>query len=277
MVTVLSPADEPALRAFLAKDPVQNLFLVGVLDEHGVSGRADGPSIAFWAEKSEAGELAGVAFVGGEGRLVVPSAPEKPAASALGSALRGRLQIRSAVGEREALDALWGAYGAERPRLFRAQRLYRITPDDMGPFVAPQLRQARPEELEAVVAASAEMHQEDLGVDPRRVDPDGFRRRCAERIAAGRTFVLFEGGTLAFKADVGTHCKLGAQIEGVWTSPPFRRKGLATLALGQLCRTLLSALPRVTLHVNEANAPAVGLYKKVGFEAARPFRLVAVD
>lgn len=277
MATFLSLQDEAALRAFLSEDPTANLYLLGALEEHGVTGRHGGPPASFLVERNEAGGIEAIAFVLAEGRLVVPAARHPTAAHAIGRAMRHRFRILGMVGERRAVDALWGGYGSDPTRLFRAQRLYRISADDMGPFVTRELRAATQAELDQVVEAAGRMHEEDLGVDPRTFDPEGFRRRCADRITRGRTFVLLQEGRLAFKADVGTRCAGGAQIEGVYTAPEFRRRGLATLAMGQLCRTLLSGLPRVTLHVDEANHAAITLYKKVGFVSSSPFRLVAVE
>jgi predicted GNAT family acetyltransferase len=39
---------------------------------------------------------------------------------------------------------------------------------------------------------------------------------------------------------------------------------------------LLARRPLVSLHVNEANGPAVRVYEKVGFDRADAFRLITV-
>jgi predicted GNAT family acetyltransferase len=44
----------------------------------------------------------------------------------------------------------------------------------------------------------------------------------------------------------------------------------------ELCRRLLRRHGVVTLHVNEANLPAVRVYENAGFERQASFRLITV-
>ena len=156
----------------------------------------------------------------------------------------------------------------------RAQHLLEITPDDMGPWVTPQLRLAQEQDLKQIVAASAEMELADLGQDPRLIDAAAHEQRVLDRIRAGQTYVVFEGGRLLFKADVTTRSKFGALLEGVFTAPHCRGQGVATRALGQICRSMLSALPRLTLQADPNNRAATGLYRKLGFGQRAEFRLL---
>ncbi len=276
MIAWLGGRDEEELRSLLLRDPLQNLFLLGVLEEHGLHGSPSGPPIGFLGIRRGPG-LAGVVFVGGQGRLLVPFCPDPADARAAGAFLEGRYRIGNLVGERAAVDALWAGLASPLPRVRRDHRLMVLTPDGCGPHVAPALRRATDADLEAVVELGRQLHREELDVDPLTVDPVGFRRRCAERIAAGRVHLLDHQGVPAFRAEVGTLCRHGAQLEGVVTAPTCRRLGLATRAIGQLGRTLLAGLPRVTLHVAEDNAPARALYRRVGFVPALPFRRIVLS
>lgn len=273
MIALVTAERARALEAFLAAEAAQNLFSLGVLEEHGPTGRAGGPAIQFVGHE-RGGAISATAFVGAGGALVVPSGSDTEGAAALGAWLRRHAVVRRLVGARDAVDALWAGYGGRAARMFRAQRLYALTADDLGPHVLPELVRATERDLEEMSAAAAAMQREDLGEDPLAQDPDGFTRRVLWRIRAGRTYLMRDGRKLVFKADVGTLCRYGAQLEGVWTEPAARNRGLATLAIGQLCRMLLARLPRITLHVNEANAPAVRVYEKVGFVPAAPFRIL---
>jgi hypothetical protein len=79
-----------------------------------------------------------------------------------------------------------------------------------------------------------------------------------------------------FTINVGTRSHLGCQIGGTYVPLAHRGKGLATAATAAVVRDLLKRHPRVTLHVNEANQPAVRVYEKIGFERSVPYRLATV-
>ncbi len=265
------------LNDLLSQDPTQNLLVLALIDDLR-AGRAR-ERVEFYTLERE-GPLLAVVMISEHG-LWVPVTKNPDAAAALGAALR-QLPLLTTIGERAAVDALWRGYRGGRgdipePRMARAQRLLEITPDDMGPWVTPQLRLALESELAQVVNASAEMQLADLGRDPRKVDPQLHTARCLERIRAGRTHVIFEGDELVFKADIGSRCRFGAHIEGVYTSPHHRGQGIATRALGQICRTTLSALPRLTLHADPRNRAAQALYRKLGFGERAEFRLLIAD
>ena len=121
------------------------------------------------------------------------------------------------------------------------------------------------------------MEREDLGIDPRVIEPEEHRKKVKERLTHGRTWVIERGGEYVFMVNVGTQSPMGAQIGGTWVPPENRGAGLATAGVAGVCRHLLNDHPRVTLHVNEANRPAVRCYERVGFRAADPFRLAVVE
>ena len=69
----------------------------------------------------------------------------------------------------------------------------------------------------------------------------------------------------------------GAQLGGTYVWPEDRGRGIATRAVRGLVGTLRSeGLPRVTLHVHEANTPAVRCYVAAGFRPHAPFRLMVL-
>ena len=97
MGEILRVGDEglDALKAFLVRDPIQNLFALSVIEEYGL-GRAEAPRFAFHTA-SDAGQIKAAIFVGGEGELYVPIV-DAAAAGVIGRHLaESGLPMRSAL------------------------------------------------------------------------------------------------------------------------------------------------------------------------------------
>lgn len=263
------------LRALLAKDPVQNMLLLALLEEYGL-GRAGAPPFRFLA-MTDGPAIRAVLFVGGDGNLLIP-AGEPAAAGEIARALAEQgMRLRSAVGEKSAVDAVVRAFGAIHIGVDRSQRLCSVSADDMGPFVAPQLRPAVESDLDAVVPLAAAAVQESLGIDAVAAEGHIFRARVAARIKAGRTWVMTESDKVVFKVDMGARSRYGAELENPYMVPEMRKKGLGTLALGQVCRQQLSAIPRLTIRYDDKDPVLARVCRKVGFVPVRSQRLVVVE
>jgi uncharacterized protein len=268
----LGPSHSETLQAFLAADPVANLFLLGVLDEFGIRGGPQIPPYAFYGRFSLTQRLGAVLFIGGQGGLWVPAGPPDDVVS-LATGLPQTPPLHAAVGERLAVDGLVQRFVRGQPRIAREQKLMSVSADDLGPFTNPTLRPAREEESEALIPMAAAYVQETTGRDPLQEDPLGFPERVRRRIRARRTYVLEVNGRLVFKVDVGSRSEYGAELEGLYTLPDCRSQGHATLSLGQICRHLLSSIPRLTVRVDE-ESQMERIAQKVGFLGKHVSRFV---
>jgi hypothetical protein len=275
-VQQLAPKDSAALKALLARDPVHNLYLLGLLEEFGIAPLESRCSYSFWGRFDEAKALTAALFVGSGGGLVVPSASDGTAASVMADALANRVSLKAALGEKPAVDALVRSLCTGKPRLSKTYRLFSVSADDLGPFTNPTLRLAREEDLPRLMplalGAVRELHDRDAGAEDSQ-----FEARVAQRIRAQRTYVLEENGELVFKVDIGSRSQYGAELEGLYTVPSQRKQGHATLCLGQISRFLLSSLPRLTLRVDDKAESMARIARKVGYLAGRTQRLVLVD
>jgi predicted GNAT family acetyltransferase len=269
VVERLSHPHVEALAGFLHQDPVANVFLLGWLRTQEIDRTP-------WYAVARGGELAAVALVVPE-RLVVPWSPDPAYAAEIGTRLRAeRVKPGMVIGPRAASDALWKAWSPPAPRLWYDQRLYVMDAPPPDPHV-PGFRVATMRDVPALIEASARMEDEDLGRDPSRTDPAVHENAVRERIRAGRTFVIDRGG-IVFHIHVGTWIAEGCQVGGTYVPPEHRGKGLATLGMLALGHAVLAGPEppaRMTLHVNEANVPAVRVYERSGFRRAHPFRLIA--
>ena len=271
----LASQDANALRALLSKDPAHNLYLLGLLEEFGIAPRGRVP-FAFYGHFDNA-VLTAALFVGGQGGLVVPSASDASATSFIADALSSSMKLRGTMGDKSAVDALVRSLCAGKPRLSRTQRLFSVSADDLGPFTNPLLRLAREEDLPRLLPLAQGYVREALERDPLAEDPQGYEARIIQRIRQRRTYVLEEAGGLVFKVDIGSRSQYGAELEGVYTLPAARKKGHATLCLGQISRHLLSSLPRLTMRIDERDESTARIARKVGYLAGRTQRLVLVD
>lgn len=275
MEVIEFPSDRlDELKSFLAKDPVQNLYALGVLEEHGLGFGPQTPLNAFGMV--EEGKLVGAVVVGGGGGMVLPCVFDPGAATELGKFMAGRIRMRGVFGERQAVDALVRSLGCGPARWSRPQRLFAASADDLGPFVCPELRVATEADLPQVVALSAAGIKESMGEDPLAFNRPAFERRVAARVALARTFVLADTHGILLKMDVGVRSRFGAELEGLYTAPEARHHGLATLALGQLSRLMLSSIPRIVMRVDEKDAGMAAVCRKVGYTSMRPQRLVVM-
>ena len=130
-----------------------------------------------------------------------------------------------------------------------------------------RVREARSRDLDLLVDAARASLREEGRPDPFQGDPVGFRRWVRGRVpratvAENETGVRFVG-----YADV--QCERGWLLQGIYTWPRNRRRGLAAAGVSVLCRNAFAAAAdHVQLSVVEGNTAAEGLYDRLGF---RPF------
>jgi hypothetical protein len=182
---------------------------------------------------------------------------------------------RMIIGDEEAVTELWSAarHVMPRPREDRpGQPVYVL--DEAPEPGSSGLRAATLSDLDLLVPACALTHQEELGVDPLRRDPAGFRRRTAAQIEEGRSWLWVEGGTILFKAEASAWTASTVQLQQVWVDPEARRQGNATRGLSDLCRLLLEQTPTVCLFVRPENEAALRLYEKIGMRREGSYRSV---
>ncbi len=255
------------MEELLRQQAAINLFLLGFLEMHGLDR-------ACWIGASQDEELAGVALLV-PGRLLVPYCPNPEHGAAIGRFMRPRYRPCMVVGPRAECDTLWSAWSELPAQRSYDQRLYVCTEPPKG-LDPTGFRQARLDEAPVVAHNSGQMEQEDLGRNPHEADPEMHTRVVRDRIEAGRTWVIEQDGSIVFQINVGTQTALGCQVGGTWVPPDHRGQGLATIGMRAVCRLLLRDHPRITLHVNEANTPAVVVYERSGFVRDAPFRLMTV-
>jgi ribosomal protein S18 acetylase RimI-like enzyme len=261
------------LRVFLYRSPIANLFLLDLLSRRGLGN----PKLEEWYGAIHNGALVSAALLIGRqskdrvARLGVACGDEA-GCSLIGELARQAGTTEMLIGARAANDALWSSMSDTSPSVCYNQRLYICRAVQDGPALL--LRKARPSEEPIITEMSAEMMLEDLGVDPREQDLSRHRFAVHSRLNEGRTFVGEVDGQVAFILDIGTTMPIGVQVGGTYVAPALRGRGIATRGMRSAVRQLLREYDSVSLHVNEANMPAIRCYERVGFIRDAPFRLL---
>lgn len=140
----------------------------------------------------------------------------------------------------------------------------------------PGVRLVRPDEIDLLFPAAVAMYTEEVGVSP---TADGgersYRERVGELVRARRAYARVINGKVVFKAELAVVTKHTAQIQGVWTAPEWRGRGLARGGIAAIVRDALRRVaPSVSLYVNDYNTPARAVYERCGFQQVGTFATV---
>ena len=133
---------------------------------------------------------------------------------------------------------------------------------------AARVRLAVRADVDALCEAALDLNESDLHVPRERVHRAWLEKSVRRRMREGRTYVLGPIGRPNCKLDVGSRGRAGAVLEGVFTLPSERRKGLATALVLGVAELLLRDLDLVCLHVDAANAAARAAYERAGMRSA---------
>jgi RimJ/RimL family protein N-acetyltransferase len=257
VASVIEPRLEEIL-SFCAEDPIERVFL------EDVARRGLGNFCGLEAN----GRLGALCHIGAN---VVPSGAGCDAFAKRVASHR----VRLIIGEERAVGELWD--GVRRrmpePRADRpGQPVYVL--DEPPASGETALRAATVADLDVLVPACAAAHEHELGVDPMRRDPDGFRWRTRAQIEAGRSWIWRENGTILFKAEASAWTPRAVQLQQVWVDPAARGRGYGKRALCDLCRLLLERVPTVCLFVRAENRAAIALYEAIGMRHTIDYRSV---
>lgn len=264
---------------FLEADPMANLFQLGELERHGIiSSELNGWNGVFEREQLIAVSCSFGRVEKGLPTKLIVAYGDMDASVLLGEHERQLGGAEFIVGPRSGSDGVIIGLQQGAARLHFNQRLYVCTTADVAPYPSTLLefRPAVHKELDTIKQMSAEMMLEDLGFDPRE-KPENWHQTVERRIKERRCLIGLNGNQIVFVLDIGTMSGRGCQVGGTYVPPEFRGQGISSIGMTILTHKLLNRFPAVTLHVNEANTPAVRCYERSGFQRAAPFRFTIYD
>ncbi len=258
---------ERAALAFLDRAPFDNVFLSWLIEsDRSASTRA---AIHIYLDRE-----ASVRGVGFFGRQVVLAVEDDDAFASFAQTAPSYRFERMIVGPRPTVERYWSLVRGwhSPPRLVReSQPVLAVDRSRLrGQRGKVVVRKARASDWESVADNSAKMIEHELEYDPRAFASE-FNANVRVMIDRGLWWVGELDGELAFFCNAGPRSRLTLQLQGIWTPPPLRGKGLAASALYGVCDELLRELPSLCLYVNGFNTAALALYERVGFREVGEF------
>jgi len=262
-VAALTAGTEKEVIQFLNQRPLHTVAMLSLIRDNGLISPLNRGT--FYGCRDANGYLEGVALIGHATLLETVSSR---ALRALAEVARNCPNTHMIMGEQDRINELWSycSNAGQQMRLACTESLLEFSYPIEVHAEAPELRLATKDELDLVLPIQAEMAFEESGVDPREVDPEGFRRRCLRRIEQGRTWVVIEDGRLMFKADIISETSDVVYLEGVWVSEEKRSNGYGASCMSELSRSLLKRAKSVCLLVNYKNTSAQAFYRRCGYQ-----------
>lgn len=180
--------------------------------------------------------------------------------------------------QERAADAIWERLRqrGRRAQLDRIETAYALEPGALvGVDALPgaRVRGAQRADLPVLVESARASLREEHRPDPFSGDPAGFRRWVAGRV--GRATIVELDGVPRFVGYADVQRGEGWLVQGVYTWPEARRRGLAAVGVSAICRRAFAAgASHVQLAVIEENRAAERLYEGLGFEEFARLRTV---
>lgn len=261
-VTILCKANHEEVMRFLNVRPVHTVVMASFINDHGMVNELNRGK--FYGYRNSDGSLEGVALIG-HTTLIEARSDEAMMAFAL-KAKSEKVAIHLIMSEGTGAEAFWRYYaGTAKPRLTCTELLFENAFPMLVRDCQWDLRTARPEEIEQIAEAQAEVAFMESGVDPMLRDPNGFLARVARRIEQGRVFVVFEDGRLVFKADIIAEADGIIYLEGIYVAPDLRGRGVGSTCLSKLNLMLLERGEKVCMLSNVNQPGAHRSFQKAGF------------
>jgi predicted GNAT family acetyltransferase len=271
---MLAPREREPVLEWLAGDPCSNLQLMDM--------------VAAVGEMHPLGEGTPQVLVAWEGGKVIGAAGLRPSV-VLDSRLDARLvdlllpyvaSIESGLIKslESVVTPFWERLAAQGrvAVIDRSETAYLVTASELSDVEMPvdaRLRPARRADLDALVYAASSSLRSEGRPDPSEADPVGFRRWVRGRLRRAR--VVECDGSVVFVGYADVRRGEGWLIQGVFTWPEMRQRGLAAAGMHGLAREAFEhGAEHVQLAVVDGNEAALGLYRRLGFRSFAALRTV---
>lgn len=271
---LLTETNRAEVLEFLNECPVQTVVMMSFIQDNGLESSDNRGK--YYGYRNLEGSLEGVALIG-HSTLIESRSTDSLMAFAL-AARQSETPIHLIISNNGTTEIFWRYFSGDnrKPRLVCKELLFEIS----FPFPVQKcewdVRLAKPEELEPIAEAHAEIAFIESGVDPLVRDREGFLKRALKRIEKERTFVVFENGKLIFKADIVAQTSDVFYLEGIYVAPEMRGKGIGSKCLSKLSLELLNHKQHICLLSNVDLKSAHRSFEKAGYKNTDTYTTIFV-
>ena len=268
-------ADRETALHFLSRDAVANLFLLDLAARLGAPpapGEISTKIVAAWRDDQIVG-MAGL-----HPTVILDANAGKEAVEAFIPYLEG-IEVGLVKSLVPTVDLLWREFSARSSRRVIVDRIeiaYALHEGDskrIEPIAGQSARCAADADLDDLVVAALESLREEGRPDPFVGDAAGFRRWVRGRVARAR--VVEFAGRVAMVGYADVQRREGWLLQGIYTWPKFRQRGLASFGVSELCHeAFATGANHIQLAVVEGNVAAQRLYEGLGFKPLAKLRTI---
>jgi predicted GNAT family acetyltransferase len=262
VIAQLTASDVAEVNAFLNIRPVHTVVMASFIRDNGIVSELNRGT--FYGYRNGRGDLEGVALLGHS--TLIESRSEEAMLAFANKAKTERVSINLIMSEHEDALKFWQYYaGASEPRLTCTELLFETSFPMLVRVCDLDITLAAHDQIEQIAEAHAEVAFLETGVDPMVRDRKGFLERVARRIEMGRTFVVFDGDKLLFKADIIAEADGIVYLEGIYVAPDARGKGIGSKCLSRLTRMLLDRADKICMLSNARFESAHKSFENAGY------------
>ena len=270
---LLTETNRREVLEFLHLRPAQTIVMEGFINDNGFENSANRGK--FYGYRHASGKLEAVALIG---HVTLLESRSDDALSAFAAVARlSEVPIKMIFGESRSVSIFWRHFAGETtPRKVCTELFFELSFPFFVRNCRHDVRPARLEELESIAIAHDEVAFMESGISPLAKDPIGFLQRCRRRIKQGRTFVVFENGSLIFKADVVAETSEVVYLEGIYVAPDYRGREIGSNCLSKLSLQLLARGDKICLLSNLEFKGAHRSFVKAGFHHTGEYQTIFV-
>jgi len=272
-VRLLGDADRAAVERLLDLEPYAAAQVAERVAAAGLSWRRLEARVFGYGER---GRLGSVCWLGAN---LIPVRAGRAARAAYAELVASEPRTCSSlVGDADAVLDLWDRLSPSWGPARDVRTCQPLLAVDTAPSTPadPDVRLVRPDEVDVLYPAAVAMYTEEVGISPVADGGEGvYRERVRDLVGGGRAYARIVDGKVVFKAELAVITRHTAQVQGVWTAPEWRGRGIGTAGMAAVVRdALVRTAPTVSLYVNDYNHAAQLVYARCGFRRVGTFATV---